>query len=133
MCLSDIDYYNYLSPYKWSEKGPLIIVIMPRRSVSRSPSHSPPRRARDPAPAVELGSPARSPPRYRAEPEPEKEPKLFIGSVASEVTEDELRDVFSPHGEIVDIYVCRKETGTFAFVTFSSLEEAEKALQCSGT
>lgn len=55
---------------------------MPRRSVSHSPSNTPPRRARDTA-LVERASPPRSPPRYQAEPEPEKEPKLFIGSLAA--------------------------------------------------
>lgn len=42
------------------------------------------------------------------------------------MTDDDLRTLFQPFGEIVDLYMKSNDRGPFAFVTFSSLEEAEK-------
>jgi RNA recognition motif-containing protein len=45
------------------------------------------------------------------------------------VTEDDLRNIFQPHGEIINLFMKRGEKGTFAFVTYCSLEEANKGLE----
>ncbi|MBA7489807.1 hypothetical protein ES702_00341 [subsurface metagenome] len=54
-----------------------------------------------------------------------KESKLFVGSLSYTVIEESLREVFSKYGTIKNIQHY-KDKG-FAFVEFSSPEEAEKA------
>ena len=101
----------------------LIISQMPR-SPSRSGSATPPRRARAPSPQRSQNK-SPSPPRQEPEPaqqEPQQEPKLFITSLANEVTEDDLRSTFEPHGNIVNIFVKENERGKFAFVTYDTME-----------
>ena len=91
-----------------------------RRSVSRSGSGSPPRVSKDQHSRID--EPQEQPPS-------DQEPKLFVTSLADETTEDDLIKVFQVHGEIVDVYIKSNDRGKFAFVTFSSLEEAENAKQ----
>ena len=42
------------------------------------------------------------------------------------MTEDEIREVFGKYGEIVDFFMKENDRGKFAFVTYGSMEEAEK-------
>ncbi len=58
--------------------------------------------------------------------------KLYIGNISHETTEQDLRTMFSDAGTVdtVDLIMDR-QTGKskgFAFVTMSSLAEAEKAI-----
>jgi len=58
--------------------------------------------------------------------------KLFVASLDYEVTEDELRTVFSPFGKLKDLHIASdRETGKskgFAFVTFENVKEGKKAI-----
>jgi RNA recognition motif-containing protein len=58
--------------------------------------------------------------------------KLFVGNLAFSTTENELRDLFSAHGNVAEIFVAMdKFTGRprgFAFVTMGSAEEAQAAI-----
>jgi RNA recognition motif-containing protein len=58
--------------------------------------------------------------------------KLFVGNLAFSTTENELRDIFSAHGNVTEIFVAMdKFTGRprgFAFVTMGSAEEAQAAI-----
>ena len=54
-------------------------------------------------------------------------PKIFVGNVAYATTKESLMAEFSAYGTVVDCY--KPEQKGFAFVTMSSLEEAEKALE----
>ncbi len=58
--------------------------------------------------------------------------KLFVGNLAFSTTENELRDIFSAHGNVVEVFVAMdKFTGRprgFAFVTMGSAEEATAAI-----
>ena len=67
------------------------------------------------------------------EPQQEQPPKLFITSLSADVSEEDLRNVFEPHGNIVDIFIKENDKGKFAFVTYDTLEEANKGLECNGT
>lgn len=51
--------------------------------------------------------------------------KLYIGNLKHSMTEDELRDVFSGFGELKDVKMIRDRG--FGFVTFATLEGAERA------
>jgi len=51
--------------------------------------------------------------------------KLYVGNLTYSVTDEDLRDLFSSYGEIVDIKVI--EGKGFGFVEMSSQSEAEKA------
>lgn len=57
--------------------------------------------------------------------------KLFIGGLAWAATDEDLKEAFSPFGEIVSASVVRyPDTGRskgFGFVEYTSVEEAEKA------
>lgn len=59
--------------------------------------------------------------------------KVFVGNLPFTTTQDELSKAFSEAGEITDVYIpTDRETGRprgFAFVTFSSDEEAEDAIE----
>ena len=61
----------------------------------------------------------------------DQEPKLFITSLAEDVNEDDLRNLFQVHGEIVDFFMKTNDKGAFAFVTYGSMEEAEKGKEYS--
>ena len=58
--------------------------------------------------------------------------KLFVGNLDFKVTENELQDAFAAHGTVVEAsLVTDRETGRprgFGFVTMSSPEEAQKAI-----
>lgn len=58
--------------------------------------------------------------------------KLFVGSVSKDATEDDLRELFQPCGELTDVYVAKDaDTGAgrgFAFVSYSTVDEAIAAM-----
>ncbi|HEV2393496.1 MAG TPA: RNA-binding protein [Verrucomicrobiae bacterium] len=58
--------------------------------------------------------------------------KLFVGNLDFKVTENDLRDAFAAHGNVEEAnLVTDRTTGRprgFAFVTMSSPEEAQKAI-----
>jgi RNA recognition motif-containing protein len=60
------------------------------------------------------------------------ETRLYIGNMSQEITEQELRAMFSEAGNVesVDVVIDRKNGRPrgFAFVTMNSQEEAEKAI-----
>jgi RNA recognition motif-containing protein len=62
--------------------------------------------------------------------------KLYVGNFPYSVTESQLRDLFSPYGEIEDLaMIMDRDTGRpkgFAFVTFSTQQAAQKALENDG-
>ena len=57
--------------------------------------------------------------------------KLFVGSVSESATEDDLRELFRPCGELTDVYVPKNaDTGAgrgFAFVSYLTVDEATAA------
>lgn len=59
--------------------------------------------------------------------------KLFVGNLDFKVTENDLHDAFAAHGTVVEANVVTdRTTGRprgFAFVTMSSPEEAQKAIE----
>ena len=59
--------------------------------------------------------------------------KLFIGNLTYETTEEELREVLAEHEPILNIHrPTDRETGKprgFAFVTFSTREDGENAME----
>ena len=59
--------------------------------------------------------------------------KLFVGGVSYDASEDELREIFSAHGELKEVHIATdKETGRskgFAFITFSSKKEGLVAIK----
>ncbi len=58
--------------------------------------------------------------------------KLFVGNLDFKVTENDLQDAFAAHGTVVEAnLVTDRDTGRprgFAFVTMSTAEEAQKAI-----
>jgi len=58
--------------------------------------------------------------------------RLFVGNLTFTATEDDLRNLFGPSGNIIDIKVVTdRETGRsrgFAFVEMSSAAEASEAI-----
>ncbi len=58
--------------------------------------------------------------------------KLFVGNLDFKVTENDLQDAFAAHGAVLEAnLVTDRATGRprgFAFVTMSSPEEAQKAI-----
>ncbi|KAK6244850.1 hypothetical protein QUC31_011259 [Theobroma cacao] len=58
-------------------------------------------------------------------------PKLFISGLSRETTDDQFNEAFTPFGQIVEAKVIRdRATGRskgFGFVTYTAIEEAEKA------
>jgi len=58
--------------------------------------------------------------------------KLFVGNLDFKVTENDLQDAFAAHGTVVEAnIVTDRATGRprgFAFVTMSTPEEAQKAI-----
>src|SRR5262245_16005918 len=58
--------------------------------------------------------------------------KLFVGNLSFDITENDLQDAFAAHGTVVEANLMMdRATGRprgFAFVTMSSPEEAQKAI-----
>lgn len=61
------------------------------------------------------------------------EAKLYVGNLSYETTEDELRELFTQAGTVSEVALIKdRDTGRskgFAFVTMSTQEEANKAIQ----
>ena len=59
--------------------------------------------------------------------------KIFVGNLNFQTTQDQVRDFFADAGDVVDVQMpLNRETGRprgFAFVTFSSPEEASAAIE----
>lgn len=59
--------------------------------------------------------------------------KLFVGNLPFDITENDLQDAFAAHGTVVEANLMMdRATGRsrgFAFVTMSSPEEAQKAIE----
>ena len=51
--------------------------------------------------------------------------KLYVGNLSYSVTDEDLKELFSPHGEVKQVNVI--EGRGFGFVEMSSPAEAEKA------
>jgi RNA recognition motif-containing protein len=62
--------------------------------------------------------------------------KIYVGNFPYTVDESQLRELFSPYGEIEDLaLIMDRATGRpkgFAFITFSAQQSAEKALEQNG-
>jgi RNA recognition motif-containing protein len=61
------------------------------------------------------------------------ESKLYVGNLSYNVTEDQLRELFSQAGQIKDVaLITDRQTGRskgFGFVEFATQAEAEKAIE----
>jgi RNA recognition motif-containing protein len=59
--------------------------------------------------------------------------KLFVGNLSFEITENELKDAFAAHGTVTETNVMMDRMTNrprgFGFVTMSTTEEAQKAMQ----
>ena len=59
--------------------------------------------------------------------------KLFVGNLDFKVSENDLQDAFAPHGTVLEANLVNdRATGRprgFGFVTMSSPEEAQKAIE----
>ena len=58
--------------------------------------------------------------------------KLFVGNLSFKITENDLQDAFAAHGTVMETSVLMdRDTGRsrgFGFVTMSSADEAQKAI-----
>jgi RNA recognition motif-containing protein len=45
------------------------------------------------------------------------------------VDETELRKLFDKYGSITDVYIRKKEDFSFAFISYSSINEANRAIE----
>jgi cold-inducible RNA-binding protein len=59
--------------------------------------------------------------------------KIFVGNLSFDITENDLEDTFAAHGTVVEANLMMdRSTGKprgFGFVTMSTPEEAQKAIQ----
>ena len=59
--------------------------------------------------------------------------KLYVGNIPFKTTEEDLREAFSPFGELTDIYIAMDRMSGrprgFAFVTYQTEEEAAAAAE----
>ena len=59
--------------------------------------------------------------------------KLFVGNLSFNTTENDLQDAFSAHGVVAEVNLMMDRTSGrsrgFAFVTMSTPEEAQKAIE----
>lgn len=59
-------------------------------------------------------------------------PKLFVGQVPTECSENELRGIFEPYGKIADVHILRGKDGksrNCGFVTFENSRQARNAIE----
>lgn len=65
-----------------------------------------------------------------------KQPKIYVGNLAYEVTSDDLQDHFGRYGEIAEVkLIMDRITGRskgFAFVTFATDQAAQDSLASNG-
>ena len=58
---------------------------------------------------------------------------IYVGNLSYDITEDEVRDIFSPHGEISSLSIIKdKYSGQskgFGFVEMPNQAEAEEAIK----
>jgi len=58
--------------------------------------------------------------------------KLFVGNIAWSASEDDLRNLFTQHGEVEDLVILKDKftnrSKGFGFVTFTSDEDAATAI-----
>ncbi len=58
---------------------------------------------------------------------------IYVGNLSYEITDDEVRDIFSPHGEISSVSIIKdKHSGQskgFGFVEMPNQAEAEEAIK----
>jgi RNA recognition motif-containing protein len=58
--------------------------------------------------------------------------KLFVGNIAWSASEDDLRNLFTQHGEVEDLVILKDKftnrSKGFGFVTFSTDEDAANAI-----
>ncbi len=59
--------------------------------------------------------------------------KLFVGNISWRATEDQLKEVFSQVGTVLDVKIIydkvKNRSKGFGFVTMSTPEEAQKAIE----
>jgi len=59
--------------------------------------------------------------------------KLFVGNLSFDTLENDLKDLFAPHGPVTEVNLMKdRETGKargFAFVTMATKEGADAAIQ----
>lgn len=57
--------------------------------------------------------------------------RLYVGNLSYEATENEVKDIFKAHGEVVEVKIATdRQTGRprgFAFVTMNNADDAKKA------
>ena len=56
--------------------------------------------------------------------------KLFVGGLPNDVTDDEIRSLFEPHGDITDFAIMKDDEGNnrgFGFITFATKDMATTA------
>ncbi|VVA43477.1 conserved hypothetical protein [Candidatus Roizmanbacteria bacterium] len=62
--------------------------------------------------------------------------KIFVGSLPWSINNDSLKELFAQYGEVTEaVVIMDRETSKskgFGFVTFSTPESAQKALEMSG-
>ncbi len=58
---------------------------------------------------------------------------IYVGNLSYEITDDEVKDLFSPHGEIASVSIIKdKQSGEskgFGFVEMPNQAEAEEAIK----
>lgn len=56
--------------------------------------------------------------------------KLFVGGLPNDVSDDEIKSLFDPHGDIVDFAIMKDDDGNnrgFGFITYASKDMADAA------
>lgn len=58
---------------------------------------------------------------------------IYVGNLSYEITDDEVRDIFSPHGEISSVSIIKDkfsgQSKGFGFVEMPNQAEAEEAIK----
>jgi RNA recognition motif-containing protein len=58
---------------------------------------------------------------------------IYVGNLSYEVTDDEVRDIFSPHGEISSVSIIKEkyygQSKGFGFIEMPNQAEAEEAIK----